>query len=278
MKLMPLAILIPLLSTPLCGQAEEMLTELQLGDTDDVLRIESVTGQPGQLLAELPQPGITSPVWAIRGMLRHESVEGEAYLQLDNHFGDRGTYFTRSLAPAGPLGKLSGTSDWREFVLPFYANRGDQADTTPPLPEALTLSIYLPGNGTVYLRNVALYQYADDEDPLGTAGQWSATRTATLVGAIGGSLVGLWGGLIGFLVSRGKARTFAIVSANLLLAGGALCLAAGIATLATGQPYAAWYPLVLFGVILLVLMSMLRKILPRRYAEHELKKMQSMDA
>lgn len=277
MNMAKFLLVVLMLFAALPGAAKELVTTLPVGDAGGVLRIDAVPGMPTHLVAELQDPGITSPVWAIKGLLRHDAVEGEAYLQLDNHFGDRGTFFTRSLAPSGPLGKLSGTADWRPFTLPFYANRGDQAGTEAPLPEALTLNLYLPGAGTVYLQDLALYQYAADEDPL-AARPGPGSRTAALIGAIGGSLVGVWGGLIGLLASRGKGRGFAIASANLLIVAGVLILAAGVIALVRSQPYAAWYPLVLFGVIVVVVVGNIRRILPRRYAAQELKKMQSMDA
>ena len=53
------------------------------------------------------------------------AVPGDGFLQLDSHFGGAGTFFTKGLAAARPFGKLSGSSDWRPFVLPlsFVADR-----------------------------------------------------------------------------------------------------------------------------------------------------------
>ena len=72
-------------------------------------------------------------------------MTGDAFLQLDNHFGEAGTFFTKSLAASGPLAKISGSSDWRAFVLPFFASTGEGGDTAAPGPERLVLSLYLPG-------------------------------------------------------------------------------------------------------------------------------------
>ncbi len=275
----------------LSARSEELLTEvsfssaseegvLQVGEVTDggTLRIAAEPGRPLRLLIELANPGITSPVYALKGMIRYEGVEGDGYLQLDNHFRDKGTFFTKSLAPNGPLRKLSGNSDWRRFVLPFYANSGDQSDGTVLTPEKLSLSLYLPGSGTVFIRDVELHQYAAGEDPMRVEGQWVGSMAGGIAGAIGGTVLGIWGALIGFLTSRGKARRFVLGSANVLIIIGIACLAAGLYAVANGQPYAIYYTLLLFGILLVFVVGGLRKVLPRRYEDVELKKMQAMDA
>ncbi len=243
---------------------------------DAVLRVDAAPGQPQQILIHLPEPGITMPVYALKGMVRYD-VEGEGYLQLDNHFGELGTYFTKSLAPQGPLAALSGRSDWRPFVLPFYADSGDQSEGGVMTPEAITLSVYLPGSGYAELKDVSLYQYAAGEDPLGGA-SWVGTRMTIWVGAIGGCLVGLWGGFVGYLVPRGKARGFVIGSANLLVVAGIVVFFAGLYAIGTGQPYGIYYPLLMLGAILVFVVGWLRLGLPGRYEAVELEKMQAMDA
>ncbi len=244
----------------------------------DTLRVTADPGRPLQLLIELSDPGITSPVYALKGMVRYQDVEGTAHLQLDNDFGEKGTFFSKTLAPAGPLGMLSGSSEWRAFILPFYANVGDQVRPGTTLtPEKLSFSLYLPGAGTVFIRDLGLYQYASGEDPLRIGGQWIGSRTLILLVAIGGGAIGLWGALVGALASRGKARGFAIGSATVLIVLGFVSLACGIAALATGQQYAVYYPLLLFGVIVIFAIGSLRRALPKRYEAFELKKMQALD-
>jgi len=273
MKTLIVALSLLLLSVSL--QAEEQVGAVSFAEETRTVIAEH--GGDQLLLLELPDPGITLPVYALKGMVRYDDVEGDGYLQLDSHFGDAGTFFTKSLATAGPLGKLSGSSDWRPFVLPFYANSGDQADSAAPLPEKLTLSLVLPGAGTVSIRDVGLYQYASGEDPLQAAGQWFGGRSAGLLGGIGGALIGLWGALIGILASRGKARHFVLGSANALLVIGIASLVGGVAAVATAQPYAVYYPLLLIGIILVVVFVKMRGNLSARYEQLELKKMQSMD-
>jgi len=256
--------------------AEELVKVVSL--PEEPFTISAATGKQFQRLLELDEPGISSSVYALKGMIRYDDVQGEGFLQMDNHFGERGTFFTKSLAPSGPLGKISGSSDWRPFTLPFYASSGDQADGAAPLPQHLSLALYLPGPGTVSIRDVALYQYAAGEDPLRSAGQWFSSRSAGLLGGIGGALIGLWGALIGIVSSRGKARGFVLGSANAMLVIGIACLVGGVAAVATAQPYAVYYSLLLIGIILVAVMGKLRGALSDRYEQLELKRMQSMDA
>ena len=274
MKTLPVLFSLLLLSLSL--QAEERVSAVSFAE--EPLSVAAVPGEQVQLVIELLNPEISSSVYALKGMVRYESVAGDGFLQLDNHFGEAGTFFTKSLAEAGPMGKISGSSDWRPFVLPFYANSGNQADTEPPLPEKLILSLYLPGSGTVSISDVGLYQYVPGEDPLQAGGQWFDNQTAGLLGAIGGGLIGLWGALIGVLSSRGKARHFVLASANALFIIGIASLLGGVVALATAQPYAVYYPLLLIGIILAAVIGKLRGNLSARYEQLELQRMQSMDA
>ncbi len=276
-----LAFLLILLT--LSAYAEERLQRIDFNAgageilEDATLRV-GAGATPYQLLAELGDPGITAPVYALKGMIRYEGVEGDAYLQMDNSFGERGTFFTKTLATGGPLKKLTGNSEWRPFTMPFYANVGDRAGGDMLVPDKLTVGLFLPGAGTVFIRDVALYQYAAGEDPLQATGQWFSNRTMALVGAIGGSLIGVWSGLIGFLASRGKARGFVLGSATVLIVLGVATFAIGTIVLATGQPYAVFYPLLLLGGIIIFVYGILRRVLPKRYEAIEMQKMHAMDA
>jgi hypothetical protein len=272
-------------------QAEELLrmpsfTEaaasgaLRAGEVtdDESLTVTAVTGEQFRTLLELADPGISSPVYALKGVIRYEGVEGDAYLQLDSYFGDKGAFFSKTLAMNGPLGKLSGSSDWRPFVLPFYANSGDQADGASPVPDKLVLSLFLPGEGSVSIRDVGLYQYAAGEDPLRSSGRWISGRAGAWLGAIGGSLLGLWGALVGVISARGKARRFVLGSTIVLLLLGIVSLGIGAVGLASAQPHAVYYPFLSLGILLIVLMAVFRRTLSRRYEQAELKRMQAMDA
>jgi hypothetical protein len=270
-----LLVLFSLLLLSFSLQAEERVGAVSFAE--EPLTVTAVPGKQLQSLIELTEPGISSSVYALKGMVRYENVQGDGFLQLDSHFGESGTFFTKGLATAGPMARITGTSDWRPFALPFFANSGDQADGASPLPENLSLSLFLPGSGTVSISDVELYQYARGEDPLQAGGQWIGNRTAGLLGAFGGGLIGLWGALIGVLASRGKARRFVLASANALFVIGISSLVGGVAALATAQPYALYYPLLLIGIVLVAVFGKMRGSLSARYEQLELKRMQSMD-
>lgn len=263
-----LGVTLVLLLLPVSLPAEELLSGVYFAG--EPLTVTAVPGEQQQRLLEVPDPGISLPVYALKGMVRYDNVRGDGFLQLDSHFGEAGTFFTKGLATAGPLGKLSGSSDWRPFVLPFFANSGEQ-------PDKLALSLILPGAGMVSIRDIALYQYASGEDPLQAAGLWFSGRSAGLFGGIGGALIGLWGALIGVLSSRGKARHFVLGSANVLLVIGIASLAGGVVAIGAGQPYSVYYPLLLIGIILVVVFGKMRGYLSAQYEQLELKRMQSMD-
>lgn len=225
----------------------------------------------------LPKPAVTMQTYAVRGLIRYSDVIGNGYLQMDNDFGDRGTFFTKSLAPGGPLGAITGSSDWRPFVLPFFASPGDQSAPALPSPENLTLSLHLPGSGTVEMKNVALHQYAAGENPLPQAGLAGNGRTLGLVGGISGAVLGLWGAVIGTLSGLGRGRTFVMASISLFGILGAASVIAGVGGLITGQRSELTLALILVGVLMLAVLGMRRSI-RRRYEEHELRRMRSVDA
>jgi hypothetical protein len=125
---------------------------------------------------------------------------------------------------------------------------------------------------------VALYQYVAGENPLRLPGQWLSGRAGTWVGAIGGTLLGLWGALVGVISNRGKARGFVLGSTMILLLLGIVSLGVGAVALASAQPRAVYFPFLSLGILLIVLMAVFRKTLSRRYEQMELKRMQSMDA
>src|SRR6185295_12060762 len=64
----------------------------------------------------------------------------DGYLEMLNHFPKQGAFFTRTLAPDGMLGKITGSSDWRDFQLTFYSKPG-------MLPSKLVVNVVLPKTG-----------------------------------------------------------------------------------------------------------------------------------
>jgi hypothetical protein len=82
-----------------------------------------------------------------------------------------------------------------------------------------------------------------------TFGAW----WGAIVGGGGGSLIGLIGGLAGWLAPRGIGlKTFQIVFGAFALLG-VVFLAVGIVALVDGQPYGIWYAFLLTGGLFTIL-------------------------
>ncbi len=212
----------------------------------------------------LDNPGITAYRYAFEGNVRCEDVADASYLEMWNVFPGGGEFFTRTLDETGPMGKLSGTSPARPFVLPFTSN------ATAGTPRQLIVNVVFTGRGTVYLSPMRLVQAH-------SAHAWWDDRTGGLVGVLGGSLLGILGAAVGMLGGLGKARrlTLGLLFAGVIL--GVASLLAGIVAAATGQPYAVHYPLLLGGLIGAAVFGGLLPVLRQRYQQAELRKMAALD-
>lgn len=109
----------------------------------------------------LDKPPISNKLYAIKGQVRHERVQGEAFLEMLTYFGDYDYYLSQTIAKKGPMKNLQGTSEWRPFLLPFLNNKNE-------LPTKLVFNVYFLKKGTVYLGPIKLVQYSEKEDPFKT--------------------------------------------------------------------------------------------------------------
>jgi hypothetical protein len=199
-----------------------------------------------------------------------DEVGSPGYLELWAVFDDGGRFFSRSFDNAGVGVLRSGVS--ATVQLPF--------SLSGTVPDALELNAVLPDGGRLEIGAVALYEvtpggalFVEDDDD----GAWWSDRTSGLFGGIAGGAVGVLGALLGGLASRGRARRFVLRS---LVGGaivGAVAVAAGIVAVVTGQPYAVWFPLLLFGVILGAVFGGLIPSVSARYEAMELQKMRAHD-
>jgi hypothetical protein len=133
--------------------AHEQILPAPAGKGGKILKISNPGSAPLQVtVLTIAKPHVTSDFYGLRGQVRYEDVSGDGYLEMWNDFPGGGHYFARTLLPAGPMGKLSGTSDWRELLLPFNS-AGAGAH-----PDRLTINVVLPGHGTVFLTPLELFE------------------------------------------------------------------------------------------------------------------------
>jgi hypothetical protein len=218
-------------------------------------------------LRVIDDPRIESLRWSVHGEVRHEGVEGEGYLELNNVLPS-GTYFSRTLEAQGPMRKLTGTSDWRPFVLPFDATGGAP-------PTRLELNVFLPKGGSVEVRNV---EVVDGSFERGGGGGWISAPMAGGVYGILGAIFGCLAGLLGWLSSRGAPRGIVMSLLAFLLAMCVADVAFALVAQLAGQPGYLVYPPLAGGVLGSALLVVLRRTIVARYRDLELRKMQSMDA
>ena len=87
---------------------------------------------------------------------------------------------------------------------------------------------------------------------------WFDAQTANLIGGILGSAAGICGGIFGTIAGlfarKGKHKKFVLIFAIILIVLGAISLCVSIIALLTGQPRHVWYPFMLVGGMLVLLM------------------------
>jgi hypothetical protein len=241
------------------------------GRPDASIRIERREGGTIRLL-RIEKPPVATPDWAIVGQVRYDGVAGHGYLEMWNVFAD-GRYFSRTLGTDGPMGRLSGTSTWREFVLPFHS----RPDTPPPV--ALEMNLVLPGAGTVEIGPVRLVQYAAAGGSSATlTSAWWSDRQGGVIGSAAGAAFGVLGAIVGWLASRTRARAFVLGATRAIVVLGVLALATGIVAVTSSQPYGVWYPLVLLGALACGVMWPAQRQFARRYREAEMRRLRALDA
>jgi hypothetical protein len=219
-------------------------------------------------VAIIENPGISNRKFALRGSVRYENVRGDAYLEIWTHIG-QDKFFSRTLAETGAMKKISGTSDWREFILPFD-NTGAAGD-----PSKLDFNVVLPGSGKIWIGPVKLVQ---GEPALPQSGAWWDERSAGWIGGISGSLIGLLFAIFAWLTWRGKAQKFVQAFCILMISIGISALTLGIIALLKSQPYAVYYILLLLGGMTLFYGIGMLIYARRRKAEDEYRRMLAADA
>ncbi len=229
-----------------------------------ILRTQNSKSTPlTATILTIANPEIHESNYALIGSIRYSDVAGKGYLELWNHFSSGEKFFARTLGTFGLMDSLEGTSDWREFALPFM-NKDDAA-----APEKLVLNVVLPGRGTVELSSLKLIQYAHDDDPFVESGPWWSDRSAGLLGGLFGCVCTIIGVIIGLLTAQTRARRFVFVLIDGMIVLGVIAIVAGLVAIVGSQPYEVSYPLLLVGVILTLVASFNRHTIRLRYNERQ---------
>lgn len=244
------------------------------------LRVQNTNDFPLQVrLWTVEKPSITGSYYAVRGEIKYSRVEGDGYLEMWNVFPPRvdggadERYFSRTYGESGEMGKIRGSSGWRGFLLPFHTTgaRGS--------PSALEVNLILPGRGTVFVGPLELVEYPSGAFSFGgLAHAWWSDRTGGLIGGILGAAFGCMASLVAWLASKGRARGFVLGASWAIIAGGVILLIAAVAALTARQPYGVWFPLLLCGMLIVIILPARLRMFQKLYQEHELRRMEAADA
>lgn len=248
--------------------AAEIGSNVELTKGPDGETALQVTGTDKKSVAEIivkESPAITSHQYVVRGKVKYEDVAGDAYLELWNDFGEKGQYFSRSLSDWGGMKKITGTSKWRAFELPFFAEPG-------MVPKTLYFNVVMPGKGTITVTEPVVVLLKPSKS------MWWTNQQGGLVGGIAGSLFGILGALIGVIAGQPKLR-FLLVPLHVVgITFGAISLVIGIVAVSLGQPYHVYYPLLLLGVLPLIILPITLATTTRVRMDGEVRKMKAIDA
>lgn len=226
-------------------------------------------------LAVMEHPAVTQPRYAITGYVRYSGVSAPGYLELWNHFPGGGHYFSRTMAPTGEMGQISGNSDWRRFTLPFYTDGSPQK----MVPERLAFNLYLPQGGKVSLAGVELHQFSTTQDPLAaSSGGWWSIEAANRISSVFTPIIVVWWLAASFFAWRGTARTVVVGSIKTAAAAGAAILVIFVAALISKQPLHIIIPLGVCGAILAAPALVQLKKINSRYDEIDQRRMLARDA
>ena len=232
-------------------------------------------------LLRITNPPISKMLYAIIGEIKYEGVKGDGFLEMWNCYPPdkpgmfENKYFSRTLGELGDIGKITGTSNWRTFMLPF-----DRTGSKTK-PTRLEINLVLAAQGTVYLGPIKLVEYEGDlglQKQGGPGGAWWSYETTRRIGTSGAFVLGGLGGMVAWLASKGRCRRFVVRTSYSLIGVGILLIIGGLLALASHQPSSIWFVMLLPGVLLVAIIPPRLKQFRKGYEDMELRRMASMDA
>ena len=108
-------------------------------------RIDSAEPRTVRLF-ELDDPGVEQCMIAYRANIKTSDLDGKAYLEMWCRFPGKGEFFSKGLKD-----KVSGSTDWASYEIPFYLKQGQR-------PDLIKLNLAVEGSGTVWLKEIVLEQ------------------------------------------------------------------------------------------------------------------------
>lgn len=103
---------------------------------------------------------------------------------------------------------------------------------------------------------------------------WFDPKLAWLPGTVLGCFIGLWGGVVGLLASRGRAKPWVFASLALVIVASATLLIFGITAYAQNQPRHVWYGLGYPGLLCFTLSVVFIPVLLTRYHHVEKRRLE----
>lgn len=257
-------------------------TSRVMADGRAALRIENTNTTALQAtLLRIERPLAEFRAYAVRGEVKYDAVQGDGFLEMWSEFppvregASPGRYFSRTLGVSGPMGRLTGTSSWRPFELPF------DPTGAPGAPTRLEINLHLPGRGTVHVGPLTLVQYSGTSLSGGFGGRpdgWWSDRLAGIFGGLAGAVIGCLASVVAHCANRGRAHGFVVAAMVGLTVLGSVALAGALVALAVRQPIHVWGSLLLLGAILVTTIPFRLRQYRRLYAELELRRMTAADA
>ncbi len=160
---------------------DEIQLHPQAHRDQQILRLESNRPESATTMSffELENPGITQDSYALAGQVRYQDLTDSSYLEMWNHLPAKpggttitASFFSRTLGQSGPMAKLTGSSEWRDFRLPAFID-----DNSQRRPLKLSFNAHFSEGGAIEVRGLHLI---DGLGPIPSA--TGSTRQFTVFG------------------------------------------------------------------------------------------------
>ncbi|MBI4463375.1 MAG: hypothetical protein HY647_01615 [Acidobacteria bacterium] len=125
--------------------SDRILTQDGVSVASDGWRMESTEKRTIRLY-EVSEPGVEQCILTYRAQIKTANLQKGAYLEMWCRFPGRGEFFSKGLHH-----RVKGTTEWASYETPFYLRKGQR-------PDLVKLNLVTEGRGTLWLRNVELFQ------------------------------------------------------------------------------------------------------------------------